>query len=93
MTKNIGRMNVIILGVALAMAVPAHAQQGQGPVAQACAGDIGKYCEGIEHGAGKVRACLEANKDKVSAGCQSALGSHGPGRGMGGMGGMGGKQK
>lgn len=88
------RMNALIslaaLGVSLAGAAPAFAQQGQGqgPVARACAADIGKYCDGIPHGGGKVRACLEANKDKVSAGCQTALATTGPGRGQGqGMGG------
>lgn len=92
MTQTIGMITAAALAFALGSATSANAQQGQGPVAQACAADIGKFCEGIEHGGGKVRACLEANKDKVTAACQAALASHGPGRGMGGMGGMGGKQ-
>lgn len=38
-----------------------------------------------------MRACLEANKDKVSDACRHALDTTGPGKGMGqGMGGMGG---
>lgn len=81
------------VGLALLNALPAQAQQGrgQGPVAQACAADIGKFCEGLTHGGGKVRACLEANKDKVSAQCSTALATHGPGRGQG-QGGGGGMQ-
>lgn len=86
MTAKICRLAWLTFGLALAAAVPAMAQQGQGggPVAQACGEDIGKFCEGIEHGGGKVRACLEANKAKLSSACQAALTTHGPGRGMGG---------
>ncbi len=82
MATNFGRMAGITLGLALAIVTPALAQQGEGrgPVAQACAEDIGKFCEGIAHGGGKVRACLESNKDKVSAACQTALATHGQGR-------------
>ncbi|MEQ1715359.1 MAG: cysteine rich repeat-containing protein [Hyphomicrobium sp.] len=55
----------------------------QGPVATACKDDISKHCAGKEHGQGEVRACLEANKDKVSAACKTALDTTGPGKGMG----------
>jgi hypothetical protein len=55
----------------------------QGPVATACKDDIPKLCAGKEHGQGEVRACIEANKDKVSAACKAALDSTGPGKGMG----------
>lgn len=94
MTANIGWLAGITLGFAIAIATPALAQQGQGrgPVAQACAEDIGKFCEGIAHGGGKVRACLETNKAQVSAACQTALATHG--QGMAGQGrGMGGQQQ
>lgn len=56
---------------------------GQGPVASACQDEIAKLCPGIAHGGGRVRACLESNKDKASAACQQALATHGPGRGAG----------
>jgi hypothetical protein len=39
----------------------------QGPVAAHCKADIPNYCAGREYGGGEVRACLEANKDKLSA--------------------------
>jgi len=51
-----------------------------GPVASACKDDIPKLCAGKEHGQGEVRACLEANKDKVSAACKTALETTGGGR-------------
>jgi hypothetical protein len=54
-----------------------------GPIATACKDDIPKYCAGKKHGQGEVRACLEANKDKVSAACKKALDTTGPGRGQG----------
>lgn len=66
---------------ALALASAASAQQG--PVATACKDDIAKLCAGKEHGQGAVRACLDANKDKVSAACKVALDATGPGKGMG----------
>jgi len=59
--------------------VPAAAK---GPVATACKEDIPKFCSGKSHN-GSIRACLEENKDKVSAGCKAALESTGPGKGMG----------
>ncbi|MEQ1717896.1 MAG: cysteine rich repeat-containing protein [Hyphomicrobium sp.] len=78
------RVIVQIAGAAfgtLTLATSAIAQQG--PVATACKDDIPKLCAGKEHGQGEVRACLEANKDKVSAACKAALDSTGPGKGMG----------
>lgn len=89
MTAKFSLIAWAALGFAIATAAPADAQQGQGPVARACAADIGTYCDGIAHGGGKVRACLQANKAKVSAACQTALATHGGGGGMGGMNGNG----
>jgi len=65
---------------AVAALTGAAAAQG-GPVATACKDDIPKYCAGLEHGQGKVRACLEAHKSKVSEGCRTALDTTGGGRG------------
>jgi Cysteine rich repeat len=61
------------------MAWPALAQQG--PVAAACTEDMQKFCADKQHGQGQVRACLEANKDKVSVDCKTALDTTGPGKG------------
>lgn len=66
---------------AVVLAAVAAAQGG--PVATACKDDIPKFCAGKEHARGEVRACLEANKDKVSAACKTALGTTGPGKGQG----------
>jgi len=65
---------------AIAFAAPAAAQTG--PVATACKDDIAQYCAGKPH-RGETRACLEANKDKVSPACKSALESTGHGKRMG----------
>lgn len=55
----------------------------QGPVATACKDNMPKVCTGEEYVQGEMRACLEANKDKVSAACKAALESTAPGMGMG----------
>jgi hypothetical protein len=68
----------IALAISAALATGSWAQQG--PVASACKDDIPKFCAGKEHGQGEVRACLEANKDKVSAACKTALETTGGGR-------------
>jgi len=78
-TKLVRRLAVLALGSVLATG--AYAQQG--PVATACKDDIPKFCAGKEHGQGEIRACLEANKDKVSVACKTALDSTGPGKGTG----------
>jgi len=74
-----------VLSAALfaAAAIANFAWAQQGPVATACKDDIQKFCAGKEHGQGEVRACLEANKDKVTAACKTALDTTGPGQGMG----------
>ncbi|MCB1510824.1 MAG: cysteine rich repeat-containing protein [Hyphomicrobiaceae bacterium] len=65
---------VLLSGAALAQS---------GPVATACKADIAKLCAGKGHGQGQTRACLEANKSKVSAACKTALDSTGGGQGRG----------
>lgn len=63
----------IVAAILSTMTFAAAASAQHGPVATACADDIPKFCAGKEHGQGEIRACLEANKDKVSAACRSAL--------------------
>ena len=53
---------------------------GVGPVASQCASEIKAYCADKEHGAGEVRACLEANRPHLSAHCTHALDTTGGGR-------------
>ncbi len=69
-----------IAAIALASST-AIAPAQSGPVATACKNDIPKYCAGKEHGQGEVRACLEANRDKVSPDCKTALETTGGGQG------------
>lgn len=68
---------VIAALAAIAFAGPALAA---GPVHTACKDDIAKFCaeKGQKHGA--TRACLDANKDKVSEGCRTVLEQHSPGQ-------------
>ncbi|HZV21038.1 MAG TPA: cysteine rich repeat-containing protein [Hyphomicrobiales bacterium] len=56
----------------LFLQLPAQAQQ-QGRRLAACRADVEKFCASVPRGQGKVRACLEENKDKVSSDCRSAL--------------------
>jgi hypothetical protein len=69
---------LVIAGAGFATAVMAQT----GPVATACRDDIAKYCAGKTHD-GEVRACLTTAKGKVSAACQTALDTTGPGKGKG----------
>jgi hypothetical protein len=64
----------------LMFAGPVAAWAQQGPVATECKDDIAAFCAGKKHGQGEVRACLEANKDKASAACKTALETTGGGR-------------
>ena len=48
---------------------------GRGPVASACAPEIGRYCAQERHGAGAVRACLQSNWRRLSHDCRSVLGT------------------
>lgn len=79
-------MRLVLIGAALALASlsgPVLAQQGPGPVARDCADDLTKYCAAKSHQNREARACLEANKSKVSAACKTALDTTGGGKGKG----------
>jgi hypothetical protein len=41
--------------------------------AQACKGDIRKYCKGMRPGGGKLAKCLKDNEAKLSAACAEAF--------------------
>ncbi len=65
----------------VAFAGGASAQgMGRGPVADACAPEISRYCAHERHGAGAVRACLESNWRRLSHECRSVLGRTGAGQ-------------
>ena len=42
-------------------------------VGEACRGDVGQYCQGVQPGGGRIAQCLRSNKDKLSDACKSAL--------------------
>lgn len=52
-------------------------------MASACNDDIAKLCAGKTHENREARTCIEANKDKVSAACKTALETTGGGQGKG----------
>ena len=76
MTKLMSCM--IAVGITGAAVLAGVARAEDGPVAKACAEDKAKFCADVPHGGGQVRACLDANQEKVSETCRAALGSHGP---------------
>lgn len=51
---------------------PAFSQE-KGHRLAPCKADVEKFCASEPRGQGKVRTCLEANKDKVSPECKTAL--------------------
>jgi hypothetical protein len=66
-------MRVLTVAVlAAASFSPAAYAQGKGRLA-ACKDDIAKLCANEPKGQGKIKACLQTNKDKVSADCKTAL--------------------
>jgi hypothetical protein len=77
------RLTAIAAAMLASFSLTVVASAQGGPVATACKDDITKLCAGKEHGQGDVRACLESNKDKVSAACKTALDTTGPGKGQG----------
>ncbi|QEL21956.1 hypothetical protein FQV39_04710 [Bosea sp. F3-2] len=41
-------------------------------IAKSCGSDIDKYCSKVSLGGGAIKACLDRNQAKLSAGCKSA---------------------
>ena len=88
MLSKITSRCALALGATLVFATVSQAQPagprnqgpGTGPVVAACQNETEQLCEGKEHGSGAIRACLEANRAKLSTDCKNALDSTGPGR-------------
>jgi hypothetical protein len=55
----------------------------QGTVANACKEDIATYCADKPNAHGEARACLQANRNKISDVCKMALDTTGPVKGTG----------
>jgi len=81
----------LLTAIAVARVVPAAAQsplpplpfpplpmrQGTPEECAACAPDVNRFCEAALQDAMRVLACLQANRPKISAGCNRVLVSHG----------------
>ena len=61
-----------ILSIPALAAEPQQQPRG-GAVREACKADIATHCAGLEPGGGRIRACLKANRDKLSDGCKAAI--------------------
>jgi hypothetical protein len=66
-------VSMLIVAVFFAWGAPANA--GEAPLEKlraACGGEIEKLCSTVMLGEGRLLACLEENKDKISEGCNDA---------------------
>lgn len=69
----------LAIGLALTMALAGTALAGDRnaptrmAVREACKSDVATLCAGIQPGEGRIKACLRANKEKLSDGCRSAI--------------------
>ena len=73
-------VSIFALALSLAFIVPTahaadpadpHAEAVSGPLAQACQGDLQKYCSDITKGEGRDFACLKSHDDKLSPDCST----------------------
>jgi hypothetical protein len=62
----------MFLAFALPVATPTLAQDANATM-KACRGDARSLCSGMRPGEGRVIACLEKNKEKLSPACAAAL--------------------
>jgi hypothetical protein len=62
----------LFLALSLPMATPTLAQDANAAMT-ACRGDARSLCRGVRPGDGRVGACLEKQKDKLSPTCAAAL--------------------
>ena len=42
-------------------------------VREACHDDVERLCKDVKPGEGRIRECLHAHRDELSAGCQAAI--------------------
>lgn len=61
----------LLLAAGLLLAPVAASAQGAG--AQACNGDLQRFCAGAQQGGGQVAQCLTAHQDQLSPGCRDFL--------------------
>ncbi len=75
-------IRVAILGVTVGCvglaATPSLAQRGGTPAENAaCRSDVARLCRSAAPDTGRVLACLQANRGRLSRGCSSVLAAHG----------------
>ncbi|MBE7439385.1 MAG: hypothetical protein HS115_13075 [Spirochaetales bacterium] len=76
-TKGIFSTGLLAL---LLWTVPLYAEDDFSPGQGACRKEVQELCKGIKPGQGRLRACLEENKAKLSPACQKRF-EAGQGRG------------
>ena len=59
---------VVALGLILLTGTGASAQ-----ATGACAGDIEKFCQGVQQGEGRIAKCIAQHKEELSPGCKARL--------------------
>ena len=84
MTKLIRRTNFVVAietsshAFAQSTPPPVPPPGGGGPgdfakVREACHEDVDRLCKDVKSGEGRIRECLRAHRDELSAGCQAAI--------------------
>jgi len=58
-----------LLGAGVVLAAPVAFAQGLEP-GKACKADLDKICPGVQHGEGRILACLEGKTDQLSPTCK-----------------------
>ncbi|WP_246155543.1 cysteine rich repeat-containing protein [Rhabdaerophilum calidifontis] len=79
MTMRLARALALSVGVGMLVAatgVFAQPAPGANPgtmaLAQACRGDVARFCPDVRPGGGRIAACLRANAAELSQGCRAA---------------------
>jgi hypothetical protein len=47
--------------------------RGRGMLREACKSDVASLCKDVQPGGGRIKECLQTNKDKLSQGCKDAI--------------------
>lgn len=76
-------MSGLILLAGALFAAPVAAQQpaaqqatpAQRAAARACMPDVRALCSGVQRGEGRILACLQQNRERVSPACRNAMAS------------------
>lgn len=68
---------LFVLAASLALAGAAFAQPQEGGhgggLRAACQADLQALCKDVQPGGGRIRQCLKAHKDAISAPCKTAM--------------------